>query len=133
MSSLELSLRDGRTLATVTGVTSFVGEDPSGAFGIMAGHDRFITSLVFGLARFRCGDAPWRYLALPGGLLYFAANHLRITTRRFLIDENYDRISGRLQAELLAEERILSGTRASLRQMEEELLRRLWQLGRGEG
>jgi hypothetical protein len=36
-----------------------------------------------------------------------------------------------LREQLLAEEQALQKTRSSLRQMEEELLRKLWQLGPG--
>lgn len=130
MKAIVVSLRDVKGAETIPQVTSFVGEDASGSFGLLPGHGRFMTSLVFGLARFRSGDGPWRYLAVPGALLYFVDNLLQVTTRRYLLDDDYQRISGRLQAELLAEEQALHDTRASLRQMEEELLRRLWQSAR---
>lgn len=112
------------------GVTHFVGVDPSGSFGILAGHMRTITPLVFGLARYRCGGESWQYLALPGGLLYFVDNHLKIFTRRFFIHEDYGEISRQLQQQLLAEEQNLAETRESLARMEDAMLRRLWELGR---
>lgn len=114
----------------IDGVTSFVGEDASGSFGILADHARSITSLVFGLARFRRDADEWQYLALPGGLLYFVDNRLQICTRHFLIDSDYERISGLLQQQLLAEEQSLYEMKESLRRMEESLLRRLWEAGR---
>ena len=67
-------------------VTAFVGEDLSGSFGILAGHQRLMTPLVFGLARFRVLDGDWQFLALPGGLLYFVGNELFLNTRRYLRD-----------------------------------------------
>lgn len=130
MNSFTLNMRDAAGGERIDGVTSFVGEDATGSFGLLAGHARFMTSLVFGLARFRVGTAPWRYLAVPGALLYFADDVLEITTRRYLLDDDYQRMSSRLQAELLAEEETLAKIKTSLRQMEEELFRRLWQLGR---
>ena len=36
-------------------MASFIGEDDSGSFGILAGHARMMTMLGFGLARFRAG------------------------------------------------------------------------------
>lgn len=112
------------------GVTSFVGEDATGSFGIKANHARFMTSLVFGLARFRTGDDPWQYVAVPGALLYFVDNELSINTRRYLRDDNYGRISAALAEQLVAEEETLRQMKLSLRQMEEEILRRIWRMRR---
>ena len=87
----------------------------------------------FGLARFRLNDDPWQYLAMPGALLYFANNRLTINTRRYFIDSDYLRISELLEKQLLAEEEELKSRKDSLHRMEEEVLRRLWELGRSEG
>jgi F-type H+-transporting ATPase subunit epsilon len=111
-------------------VTSFVGEDASGSFGILAGQARMITALVVGLARFRSGDGPWRYLAMPGAILYFHDNVLTLSTRRCLIGEDYNRISAALTEQLLAEEEKLHQMKASLHRMEEEVLKRLWEMAR---
>jgi len=73
-----LSLNGARQSARIADVVSFVGEDASGSFGLQAGHERCMTSLVFGLARYRRADGVWRYLALPGALLYFVENELFI-------------------------------------------------------
>jgi len=128
MSGFPLVLRGAGRSERIEGVTSFVGEDASGSFGIQPHHTRFMTVLNFGLARFRCGGDPWQYLALPGALLYFVGNEMRITTRRYLRDDDYARISRLLEEEMTAEERELSAVKKSLRRMEEELMRRLWEL-----
>ena len=112
---------------------SFVGEDASGSFGIQAQHARMMSSLVFGLARFRRGEGDWIYLAVPGGLVYFRDNTLRIITRRYFLDSDYDRISRTLTEELLAEETKLSAIKQSLRHMEEDLLKQMWLLRREIG
>ncbi|WP_237065023.1 F0F1 ATP synthase subunit epsilon [Microbulbifer guangxiensis] len=106
---------------------SFVGEDASGSFGIQAYHGRMITSLVFGLSRFRVEGGDWQYLALPGGVLYFHDNRLQIFTRRFLLDEDYERVAERLRQQLLAEEEALREMKESMRKMEESVLRKLWE------
>lgn len=113
-------------------VTSFVGEDGSGSFGILAGHRRMMTTLVIGLARFRTGLDEWNYLALPGALLYFNDDVLTISTRRYLVDDNYMRISQALQEQLIAEEEDLRAMKESLHRMEEAILKRLWDMGRGD-
>ncbi|GAA0682857.1 hypothetical protein GCM10009104_04800 [Marinobacterium maritimum] len=130
MNAFTLQLLAADQQHRIEGVTSFVGEDGSGSFGILAGHPRLMTSLVFGLARFRCGSDPWQYLAVPGALLYFVDNQLQICTRRYLIDTDYEHISVLLQQQLVAEEERMRSLKNSVRQMEDKILRRLWELGR---
>ena len=130
MKPFSLRLQDATRSEEITGVTSFVGEDASGSFGILAGHDRMLTTLVVGLARFRVGGDAWRYLAVPGAVLYFRDNVLTLGTRRYLLDDDYTRISQALQQHLLAEEEQLQTMKASLHRMEEAMLKRLWEMGR---
>ncbi|HHJ16627.1 MAG TPA: F0F1 ATP synthase subunit epsilon [Gammaproteobacteria bacterium] len=133
MNSFILLLQDASRSERIEGVNSFVGEDASGSFGILADHSRMMTTLVIGLARFRIGDTNWQYLAMPGAVLYFFNNELTLSTRRYLRDADYTRISAALQEQLLAEEELLRATRESLRRMEESLLKRLWELGHKGG
>ena len=130
MNTFTLALKDARRSEEISNVTSFVGEDCSGSFGVLAGHTRMITSLVIGLARFRTGTDAWQYLALPGAVLYFHNDILTLSTRRYLLDDDYLRISQALQRELLAEEEELHSMKESLHQMEDEVLKRLWEIGR---
>lgn len=130
MKSFILSLQDDAHIKEYEGITSFVGEDTSGSFGILPGHTRFMTSLVMGLARFRIDEQDWQYLATPGALLYFHNNKLTLLTRHFLIDSDYMRISSALEVQLLEEETRLHSQKQSLRRMEEEVLKRLWEVGR---
>ena len=130
MKCFSLQLFDSRRSERFDGITDFVGEDSSGSFGILAGHARMMTVLVFGLARFRTGsDTSWRYLALPGALLYFDDNTLTLASRHYLIDDDYERISARLADELLSEEEQLHDVKESLQRMEEAMLKRIWELG----
>jgi F-type H+-transporting ATPase subunit epsilon len=129
MKSFSLRLQDATHSEAVDGVISFVGEDSSGGFGIQAGHGRIMTSMSFGFARFRIRSGDWKYLALPGALLYFDDDILTLSTRHFVLDDDYQRISDVMRDELLAEEVELKDLKESLRRMEEEFLRRIWQLG----
>ena len=131
MNGFTLQLFDSMASTSVEGVTSFVGEDESGSFGILPGHARMMTTLIFGLARYRrAQETPWQYLALPGAVLYYAGNILTIVCRHYLIDENYERISQRLIEELLAEERLIRDATQSLKRMEEVLLKQMWEMKR---
>jgi F-type H+-transporting ATPase subunit epsilon len=130
MKSFTLKLQDATHTEEISQVTSFVGEDASGSFGILADHGRFMTSLVVGLARFRVGNKTWQYLALPGAVLYFCNNLLTLSTRHYLIDNDYMHISQALQQQLIEEEKKLRPLKESLYHMEEEVLRQLWKMGR---
>jgi len=114
----------------IENICSFVGEDASGSFCIMSGHARFITSLVFGLARIRFKDGITEFIAMPGGLLYFIDGELAISTRQYFRDRDYERISEALRDQLLADEERLQGLKLSLQHMEEEMLRKLWKMRR---
>ena len=129
MKSFTLRLQDATQSEEIAGVTSFVGEDASGSFGILAGHARMMASLIIGLARFRIGEEAWQYLALPGAVLYFHDNVLTLSTRHYLRDNDYMRVSQALQQQLLAEEEKLHSMKKSLHHMEEEVFKRLWEMG----
>jgi len=62
MNVFTLLLRDYQHQQRFEDTVSFVGEDNSGSFGVLAQHTRMMTALVFGLARFRRLDAGWTYV-----------------------------------------------------------------------
>ena len=134
MNAFTLHLQDAKQYERIDGVTSFVGEDASGQFGLLAGHERMMTTLVFGLMRYRPGGQDWVYLAVPGGVVYFVGDELFLSTRRYFRDRDYQQISTVLQAQLSREEQGLHEIKQSLRHMEEEMLKRLWRMAReGDG
>ncbi|ESS67163.1 ATPase, F1 complex, delta/epsilon subunit [Methyloglobulus morosus KoM1] len=130
MDSFVMNLYDATDELTIEDASAFVGMDASGSFGIQANHARFMTTLVFGLARFRRQSEQWQYLALPGGVLYFKDNILSVSTRHFLIDTDFDRISTLLAQQLITEEDNLRATRLSLHRMEQAMLKRMVSLQR---
>ncbi|MFA5719028.1 MAG: hypothetical protein WC952_15065 [Desulfobulbaceae bacterium] len=130
MKIFTLALHDSTRSEEIREVTSFVGEDKSGSFGILPGHERLMTILITGLARFRVREGNWQYLALPGAVLYFRDNVLTISTHHFLLDDDLMRISQLLRHQLLVEEEKLRSIKESLHRMEKELFRRLWERGR---
>ena len=128
MNTFRVHLLAGDRGRTVEGVASFVGHDATGSFGLMARHVRFMTVLSFGLARLRLADGLWQYIGLPGGLLYFVDDELRISTRRFVVGDDPSAIAGTLAQEMLAEEQALAKTRSKLRRLEAQMLERMAQL-----
>lgn len=125
-----LHIQSATEYIPVESVTSFVGADASGSFGILAGHVRMMTALNYGLARYQVQGGDWFYLAFPGGILYFLENQLYISSRRFLCDSDYERISAGLMQQLLAEEESLQEIKNNLSHLEQEMFRRLWQMKR---
>jgi len=130
LSAFTLHLCGANAYERVDGVSVFVGADASGSFGILPGHEPLVTTLRFGLARFRPDGGPWRHLAVPGAVLRYADGELHIATRRYMVDDDPARIAEALQEVLLAEETALADVRDGLKRMEEAMLKRLWELER---
>jgi F-type H+-transporting ATPase subunit epsilon len=116
---------------SVPDVVSLVARDASGQFGVLAGRARLVTRLGFGLVRFRTGGADWQYVALPGGVLYFAGGRCTICTRRYLRDADSGRMVAALREDLAAEDERLSSLKQSLQRLEEQMLKRLVELPGG--
>ena len=89
-----------------------------------------MTVLDYGLARFRLAEGGWQYLACPGAVLSFADNQLFLNTRRYLRDDDYERVASLLTGQLAAEELALKAVKDNLQRLEQELFRRLHQLDR---
>lgn len=131
MSTFPLHLESATQYERVENVESFIGRDESGSFGILPRHTRMMTLLAFGLARFRVAGQGWEFLALPGALVWFVDDQLHLSTRRYLRDRDFGRITTALREELLAEEEALRAMKQSVKQLEEEMFKRLWRLRRG--
>ena len=132
MKSFVLHLQDTTRYERINQILSFVGQDDSGLFGILADHARMMTVLAFGLARYRTADDCWHFLAVPRALLYCVDNNLYLSTRRYIRDDDYGRISQALEEQLIAEETKLRSIKESVHRLEEEMFKRLWRLGREE-
>jgi F-type H+-transporting ATPase subunit epsilon len=130
MNDLTLHLREAIRCDRIDGVTAFIGEDASGSFGILPGHERFATVLAFGLSHFRVAGGAWEYLAVPGGLLYVRDDAMILCARRLFRHPDYEEVARELRDQLIAEERDLHAFKRSLRHLEREMMTRVWQLGR---
>ncbi|MDX1353100.1 MAG: hypothetical protein R3254_08810 [Thiomicrorhabdus sp.] len=137
MKTFTLVIQDPTQVKRFDDVVSFVGEDASGSFGIRAGHARFMTALQLGLARFQQNEQPssssWLYLGTSSALLDFRENQLTISTQHFLVDSDYQTISRSLQETMRKEAEQLSEQKQSFQHIEEEVLKRVWELNRNKG
>jgi F-type H+-transporting ATPase subunit epsilon len=133
VNSFPLHLQSATQYERRDDVQSFVANDASGSFGLLARHERMMTVLGFGLARFRTVDSVWHYVALPGGLAYFADGELLVCTRRYVLGEDYRKVAAEVGETLLAEETALKTLKQSVTRLEHEMMRRLWRLGEREG
>ncbi len=130
MKSYSICLQSETQYEVINDVISFVGEDASGSFGILAGHARMMACLKYGLSMFRYVDETIEYLALPGAILYFVNNKLTISTRHYLRSHDYQTITAALDHELRLEEENLQSMKKSLHRLDQEMLKHLWQLKR---
>ncbi|MFO9572967.1 F0F1 ATP synthase subunit epsilon [Legionella pneumophila serogroup 1] len=130
MELFTIHLKSATQYEKIDKIISFVGEDASGQFGILAHHDRMMTCLKFGLAWFRYENQETEYLALPGAVVYFIENQMHIATRHYVRHKEYQAIQRVLEEELHWEEDNLSRTKESVHRLDEGMLKRLWELNR---
>lgn len=130
MNTFRLQLMSMTRSESVPDVVRFAGRDAAGSFGILANAHRRMTVLVFGLAHFQDAAGKVEYLALPGGLLYFADNELRIATTNFVRSSGLEEISAALDRQLRQEESELHDVKQSLHRLDEEVLKRMYELTR---
>jgi len=128
VTAFTVHLQSAIQYAKLEDVESFVARDASGAFGLLARHERMMTALGFGLARIRTTSGVRRYVALPGGLAHFADGELYVCTRRFVLGDDYRTVSAAVEQTLRAEERALTSLKQSVDRLEHEMVRRLWRL-----
>lgn len=123
--TFEIQLFANDKRETLTKIRSFIGDDDSGSFCILAGHDYFMTMLSFGMATLRSSDEQTRYLALPGGLLHFQQNQLVIHTRRYWIDSDHSLMADILRNEAQNAQEILRKNKSNLSRIEESMMKRM--------
>ncbi len=132
MSGFTVHLQSASSMETIENVLSFTGADRSGSFGIMAGHERMMSILDFGLARLRIAHDRLIYIALPGGILYFTDNQLFISTRRYISGDDIHTVETAIGEILTAEEEAMHDLKGSIARLEQEMTRRLWRLQHGK-
>jgi F-type H+-transporting ATPase subunit epsilon len=130
MKTFRLQLMSMTRSEVIPDVIRFTGRDAAGSFGILANASRRMTVLVFGLAHFLNASEETEYLALPGGLLYFSNNELRVATTNFVRSSSLEEISSVLDLQLREQESELRDIKQSLHRLDEEILKRMYELTR---
>lgn len=128
MKTFRLHLMSMTRSEVIPHVVRFTGRDAVGSFGILANASRRMTVLLFGLAHFLNASEKTEYLAVPGGLLYFSANELRIATTDFVRSSGLEEISAALDRQLREKESELREIKQSLHRLDEEILKRMYEL-----
>lgn len=125
---MRVEIYDDLGHATLDPVRHFVAEDATGWFGLLPGHQRFMTALTVGLARLQNEAGEWEYLAFPGALLDIENDVITVLTRRFWRHHQLDEINQMLNQALQQEAQNNAQLRRNLADIEENMLRRIQQL-----
>ena len=128
MRTMRVRLLDNESLEEMDDVILIAAADGSGSFSILPGHIPFMTMLDSGLVRIRHQDGSEDYLGQPGGLLEVRPEGVSITTRRLFRGPDAAALEQALQSSLDREESRLRTARATLKHMEDEVLRRIFEL-----
>ena len=111
-------------------VSSFVGRDASGSFGILAAHENFMTTLPAGMARFYLPESGWQYLAQPGSVLLFEQGRLYLSTTQFIISDESEKLVNLMESLWQRLEHQKRAARQSQLQIEQALTRKLWEMSK---
>jgi F-type H+-transporting ATPase subunit epsilon len=130
MNTFQLHLMSTTQSDRVPDLVHFTGQDAAGSFGIMANAFRRISALVYGLAHFRRASGVVEYLAMPGGLLYFVDNELRIATTQYVRGTGLTEVSEALDRQLRREDEAIRDIRQSLRHLDEQMMKRIFEMKR---
>ena len=77
-------------------------EDESGSFGILDGHDDFLTALTVSVVSWHSADSPPRYCAVRRGILSVAGGReVAIATREAIVGDDLDRLEQVVLADFL--------------------------------
>lgn len=130
MSNFNLLLQDISNQWQSNNIHSFIGQDSSGSFGIMAEHELFVTCLQPGIARFRDGDGKWTYLAQPGSVIVFRENQLRLSTSQFILSEEHGLLVQKMETLWRDIYQNMNSSKRITTQMEHALARKLADVNR---
>lgn len=120
---LELMVPDGVVLKTR--IQGLQAADASGRFGLLPGHETFVTVLEPGLVLFRDEQERERFAAVDGGVLVLKDGHVSIACREAVVAERLEDVAARAAA--MIEERRLNEltARADFAELQASLLRQL--------
>jgi F-type H+-transporting ATPase subunit epsilon len=120
---LEVLVPDGT--AVRTRVVSLLAADASGQFGLLSGHEAFLTLLVPCVLSFREEDGRERYAAADGGVLVIQKDRVSVVTREAAVADRLEEVANAAAAMLEARQLHERTARAEFAELQTSLLREL--------
>ena len=123
--TLELELRVPDGIVLKSRIHGLSAADASGRFGLLPGHETFVTVLEPGLVRFRDEQDHERFAAVDGGVLVLKDGLVSIACHEAVVAERLEDVAGRAAA--MIEERRASEltARADFAELQATLLKQL--------
>jgi F-type H+-transporting ATPase subunit epsilon len=126
---LEILVPDGLVVkAAVAGVRA---ADASGGFGLLPGHQAFLTLLTPGLLVYRETTGRERYAAVDGGVLLLEGRQVSVVTREAVVADRLEEVADAAAAMLRARRAEEQTARAEFAELQLALLRELRQVEHG--
>jgi F-type H+-transporting ATPase subunit epsilon len=120
---LEILAPDGPVVqARVAGVRA---ADASGQFGLLPGHERFLTLLAPCVIFYRDEEGTERYAAADGGVLLLEQNRIAVVTREAAAADRLEDVAAAAAAMLEARRRQEQAAREEFAELQAMLLREL--------
>ncbi|MGN6545417.1 MAG: hypothetical protein ACTHK7_10250 [Aureliella sp.] len=120
---LEILVPDG--VALRDRIASLQAADGSGRFGVLPGHEPFLTLLVPCVIACRREDNQQRYVAADGGVLSLQDNHVSVVTREAVIADQLEEVADAVVAMLAARRQRERTARAEFAELQSSLLKQL--------
>ena len=120
---LEILVPDGVVLRER--VTALQAADSSGRFGLLPGHEDFLTLLVPCVLAYRTEDGTERYAAADGGVLRKQGGRVSVATREAVAAGRLDEVADAVAAMLKARRRSERSARTEFAELQVSLLRQL--------
>lgn len=120
---LEILVPDG--VAVQARVVSLRAADASGQFGVLPGHEPFLTLLVPCVLSFREENGRERYAAADGGVLVVKKDHVSVVTREAVTADRLEEVADAAAAMLEARHQHERTARAEFAELQSSLLREL--------
>jgi F-type H+-transporting ATPase subunit epsilon len=120
---LEILVPDGAVVRQP--VRSVQAGDASGRFGLLPGHEAFLTLLAPCVLCYRDEVGQEHYAAADGGVLLLKDNHIAVVTREAVTADQLDKVADAVSAMLEARRQQEHTARTEFAQLQTSLLREL--------
>jgi len=123
--NLELKILSPDGPVVQTPVKGVRAADASGHFGLLPGHEKFLTLLTPCIVTFRKEDGTEGYAAADSGVLLCEGNEVAIATREAVVADRMEDVAATIEDMLAARRREEEAARAEFAELQALLLREL--------